>query len=396
MNITAIQSSNANKTTQPDILCIGMGWFPYTAGGLSRYLHGLSCELASQGSKVEVCGLGMPKEDMHFKSSNLTLTNLAKTETPIPQRLLNVRSEFKKCDLVSKSAINLHFSLYSFPILNIIPANVPVTCNFQGPWALECQQEGDNAIVVWLKKQLELRVYKRCDRFIVLSKAFGEVLHQEYGIAWDKINVIPGGVDTQAFAPQMTQAEARTQLGWEQGRKILFTPRRLVHRMGIDRLLEAMVEVRKVIPDVWLGVAGKGPLTDQFSQQIQDLDLQDHVRLLGFVPDELLSVAYQAADITVVPSISWEGFGLILVESLASGTPAISTPIGGMPEILQPLDPNLVTDSIEVSAIADRLIQFLSGELPLPTREICREYAVERFDWKHIAPQVQDILLAPK
>jgi hypothetical protein len=43
-----------------------------------------------------------------------------------------------------------------------------------------------------------------------------------------------------------------------------------------------------------------------------------------------------------------------------------------------------------------RLIQFLSGELPLPTREICREYAVERFDWKHIAPQVQDSLLAPK
>ena len=124
--------------------------------------------------------------------------------------------------------------------------------------------------------------------------------------------------------------------------------------------------------------------------------MQAHVELLGFVPDELLSVAYQASDLTVVPSISWEGFGLILVESLASGTPALSTPIGGMPEILRPLDPNLVTDSIEVSAIADRLIQFLSGELPLPTRKTCREYAVKNFDWKYIAPLVQEVLLAPK
>jgi glycosyltransferase involved in cell wall biosynthesis len=396
MMSTSTQSPVAMGTAHSSILCLGMGWFPYTAGGLSRYLHGLSCELAHQGSHIEVCGLGMPQEDSLFKSANLTLTNLAEAETPFFKRLLNVRSEFKKCDLASKSAINLHFSLYSFPVLKSLPANVPVTCNFQGPWALESQQEGESPIAVWLKKQLELRVYKRCDRFIVLSKAFGDVLHQEYGISWDKINIIPGGIDTHAFAPKMTQAEARTQLGWQQERKILFTPRRLVQRMGIDRLLEAMVEVRKVIPDVWLGIAGKGPLTAQLQQQIEDLGLQDHVELLGFVPDELLPVAYQASDITVVPSISWEGFGLILVESLACGTPAISTPIGGMPEILRPLDPNLVTDSTEVSAIADRLIQFLTLELPLPDRETCRNYAVENFDWKHIAPRVQKVLLAPK
>ncbi len=392
----AAPSQSPIATTHPSILCLGMGWFPYTAGGLSRYLHGLACELADQGSQVEVCGLGMPQEDSQFKSQNLTLTNLAEIDMPMIKRLLKVRSEFKKCNLASKNAINLHFALYGFPILNSLPSNVPVTCNFQGPWALESEQEGASPIVVWFKKQLERQVYQRCDRFIVLSKAFGEVLHQEYGISWDKINVIPGGLDTQAFAPVLTQSEARTQLGWKQDRKILFTPRRLVQRMGIDRLLNAMVEVRKVVPDVWLGIAGKGPLTAQLQQQIEDLGLQDHVELLGFVPDELLPVAYQAADITVVPSISWEGFGLILVESLACGTPAISTPIGGMPEILRPLDPNLVTDSIEVSAIADRLIQFLSGEMSLPTPDTCREYAIDHFDWKHIAPRVQEVLLAPK
>jgi glycosyltransferase involved in cell wall biosynthesis len=381
---------------KPDILCLGMGWFPYTVGGLSRYLHGLSCELAHQGSKVEVLGLGMPEEDANFKSSNLTLTNLADVNTPTFKRLLNVRSEFRRSISSSKTAINLHFALYSFPVINSLPSQIPITFNFHGPWALEGEQEGDKDIFIWLKKQLELYVYRRCDRFIVLSRAFGEVLHQEYRIPWEKIHIIPGGVNTDEFKPVLTKAEARAKLGWDPDRKILFTPRRLVHRVGLDRLLEAMVEIRKVVPDVWLGIAGKGILSQQLEQQIKDLELQDHAKLLGFIPDDLLSLAYQAADITVVPSISWEGFGLILVESLASGTPAISTPIGGMPEILQPLDPNLVTDSTEVSAISDRLIQFLSGQIPLPTSDTCRNYAVDNFDWKHITPRVQEVLIAPK
>ena len=67
-----------------------------------------------------------------------------------------------------------------------------------------------------------------------------------------------------------------------------------------------------------------------------------------------------------------------------------------MPEILRPLDEALVTESIESSAIAQRLIEFLKGDRPLPTREICRQYAVENFDWSIITPKVQNILLMPK
>ncbi len=390
--IATSQISNPN----PSILCIGMGWFPIRAGGLNRYLYGLSSELARQETPIEVCGLEMPEQETHLDLPHLTLTNLADPQRPILQRLRQVGASLSKEHIRSKDAINLHFALYSLPLLKHLPHDTPVTFHFHGPWALESQQEGANAIVVWLKKQLELQVYRRCDRFIVLSRAFGDVLHQDYGIPWDLIHIIPGGVNTQEFQPVLSKVEAREMLGWPIDRKILFTPRRLVHRMGLDRLIEAMIEVRKEIPDVWLAIAGKGPLAGPLEQQIQDRELQDYVKLLGFVPDELLPVAYQAADITVVPSISWEGFGLILVESLASGTPAISTPIGGMPEILTPLDPHLVTDSSEVNAIADRLIQFLSGQFPLPTRETCRKYATDHFDWQHIAPQVKKILLVSK
>ncbi|MFQ3629796.1 MAG: glycosyltransferase, partial [Cyanobacteriota bacterium] len=154
-----------------------------------------------------------------------------------------------------------------------------------------------------------------------------------------------------------------------------------------------LVWVKAAIPDVWLAIAGKGPLRQGLEQQAAELGLQNHVQFLGFLPEADLPLAYQAADLTVMPSLSLEGFGLVLLESLASGTPALCTPVGGMPEVLLPFCPDLVTDSTEPRAIAQRLTELLRGERPLPSRDACRQYAVNQFDWQIIAPQVRQVLL---
>jgi glycosyltransferase involved in cell wall biosynthesis len=234
------------------------------------------------------------------------------------------------------------------------------------------------------------------DRFIVLSRTFGDILHREYQIPWEQIHIIPGGVDIERFQLNITRQQAREVLGFPQDRPILFTPRRLVQRMGIDILLQALVEVKHQVPDVWLAIAGKGALRIPLEQQARALGLQEHVKFLGYVPDEQLPVAYQAADLTVVPSQSLEGFGLILLESLACGTPVLSTPVGGMPEILQPFQPTLVTETPAADALATRLVDLLTGKIPLPDRSACREYAVNNYDWKIIAPKVRDVLLMPR
>ncbi len=107
-----------------------------------------------------------------------------------------------------------------------------------------------------------------------------------------------------------------------------------------------------------------------------------------------MPVAYQAADLTVVPSQSLEGFGLILLESLACGTPVLCTPVGGMPEILANFSPQLITDSTDTEAIALRLEALLSGQLSMPSRTACRDYASTYFNWPKIAQQVRQVLLA--
>ena len=377
--------------TAANILCVGLGWFPKTPGGLDRYVYELTHQLASGQDRVELCGVGLPETQ---PNSTMKITNLAEPDNRLWERLWLIRSNFLRRKASQPDAINLHFALYSLPLLQILPPGVPITFSFHGPWALESKQEGAGKLSVFLKHWVEQRVYDRCDRFIVLSKAFGTILHQEYQVPWSKIHIIPGGVDLSRFQPNLSRQEARTQLNWPQDRPILFTPRRLVQRVGLDKLLMAIATIKPKIPDVWLAIAGKGPLKPDLERQATELGLNDHVTFLGFLPDDQLPGAYQAADLTIMPSQSLEGFGLVLLESLACGTPTLCTPVGGMPEILEPFSPDLITSSTEATAIAERLEELLTGKVSMPSREACREYAATHFDWQKIAQQVRQVLLA--
>ena len=376
------------------ILCLGTGWFPKTPGGLERYVYELTRRWAANQDNVELCGVGIPqaKEDLSIK-----LTNLASPDSPIWKRLWSIRQNFRQTRNGKPDAINLHFALYSFPILDILPKEVPITFNFHGPWASESKQEVmhrklSNFLKYWL---IERKTYHSCDRFIVLSKAFGDLLHQEYQIPWEKINIIPGGVDTNKFETSLLTDEARTKLNWPQDRQIIFTSRRLVKRVGIDKLLTALATIKPKISDAWLAIAGRGPLEETLKQQVEELELQNHVKFLGFLPDEQLPIAYQAADVSIMPSQSFEGFGLAIVESLACGTPVICTPVGGMPEILKPFSPELITSSVDAKAIGEKLEQVLLSKVHVPSKEDCREYASANFNWDKIAEKVRNVILIP-
>lgn len=379
-----------NSASAARIACVGMGWFPKTPGGLDRYVYELAHHLAAGGDRITLYGLDLPEAD----SNAVKLVNLGPQDSPLWRRLWFARQKFLSQKADRLDAINLHFALYSLPLLLNLPKKVPVTFNFHGPWALESEKEGENQLAVFLKQWLvEKTVYRRCDRFIVLSQAFGKILHQEYQVPWSQIHVIPGGVDLSRFQANLSRQQARSQLDWPQDRLILFTPRRLVNRMGLDQLLIAIAQIKPRIPDVWLAIAGKGPLKDTLMQQVVELGLEEHVKFLGFLPDHLLPVAYQAAELSIMPSQALEGFGLTLIESLACGTPALCTPVGGMPEILTPFSPDLMSSSCQAAALAQKLEELLVGQLPLPSRIACQQYAATHFDWFKIASQVRQVLL---
>jgi glycogen synthase len=263
--------------------------------------------------------------------------------------------------------------------------------HFHGSWAAESGVEGSSALSVRMRAEIERAVYRRADRLIVLSRAFGDELVQGYGVDARRVRVVPGGVDVARFAAAPEQGVARLVLGWPKDRPIVLCVRRLVRRMGLEHLIDAVVTLRREVPEVLVVIAGRGPLETELRERIADTGLQDHVRLLGSIPDDLLPAAYGAADLTVVPTVALEGFGLIAVESLAAGTPVLVTPVGGLPEVVAGLDRGLILDGTGVEPLARGLSEALRGARPLPAPETCRAYVESHFSWPLVARRVRDV-----
>jgi glycosyltransferase involved in cell wall biosynthesis len=349
--------------------------------------YGLVQHLPQEG--VNVSGLVTGSEDLPGAPSSIRA--FAPESASLPRRLWALRSSAKemlhtrKIDLIAS-----HFALYTAPLVGLTK-NSPLIIHFHGPWAYESRAERESYWKMQAKATLERNVYQWADRFIVLSSAFRDILVERYDVDSDLVHVVPGGVDADRFDTELSRRAARERLSWPTDRPILLSVRRLVRRMGLDRLVEAIGLVRNHVPDVHLYIAGKGPLREELARQIRDQDLTDHVELLGFIPDAELPLAYRAADLSVVPTVAHEGFGLIVVESLAAGTPALVTPVGGLPEIVSGLSENLLLPDGQPATIADRIRSILDGTVSTPNTTACQRYARTHYDWSTIARQVRDV-----
>jgi glycosyltransferase involved in cell wall biosynthesis len=357
-------------------------------GGVDRYFWGLNQGLQRASTNLDTHGFFFG-EDSPQKSSGYT--SLGREDLPLHQRLFLLRKrvlrskEYIPCRLVLAS----HFALYALPVL-FETSNLTHVIHFHGPWAQESSMRGQSKLSVLAKKTVERFVYRKADAFITLSNAFRDLLVSNYGVSRDKVHVVPGAVDTSRFEPSDKLA-SRDLLGWPRDQRIIFCVRRLVERMGIEALVTAFAAIAAKYPEVSLFIGGKGPLEENFRTQIRTLGLDSRVRILGFIPESLLPTHYQAADISIVPSQSLEGFGLTTIESLACGTPVLVTPVGGLAEVIQPLAPSCILSGTNPEQIAEGLHAYLADQLPLPTAADCVGYVEKNFLWEKVARKVLTI-----
>ncbi|WMY09800.1 glycosyltransferase family 4 protein [Paraburkholderia phenoliruptrix] len=371
-----------------DSLQIGMHWFNERPGGLDRMFKALIDTLPAQG--VNVRGMVAGSTGV-FNASGGRVQSFAGAEAQLGARLLGSRRHSRVLRAARMpDVVASHFALYAAPTAGVF-RDVPKVVHFHGPWGAESYPGGGGGIARALRVALERFVYRGATRHIVLSRAFARLLHETYGVGEHSIRIVPGCVDVAHFNVRATRAEARRQLGLATDRPLIFCIRRLVSRMGLEDLIDAMAVVKPLLPDVLLTIAGKGPLAAQLQARIAARGLDDHVRLAGFVPDETVPLWYRAADLSVVPTVSLEGFGLTTIESLAAGTPVLVTPVGGLPEAVAPLSRDLVLPSGGFRAIGEGMADALLGRRRLPDEDACRNYARKNFDQPVVAAQVARI-----
>ena len=263
---------------------------------------------------------------------------------------------------VPGGVVAFHFALSAAPFALRRAARLRGTrtvCVFHGPWHAEGAVQGDGRLRALAKRALESAVYRRFDRYVTASDAFGRVLTATFGVDPARVRTVAPAVDADRFAPG-DGARARARFGIGPEEPVFACVRRLEPRMGVDVLLRALARV----PDAALLVAGTGSLRAPLEDLARELGIAARVRFLGRVAEEDLPAVYRAADVTVVPSTHLEGFGLVVLESMASGRPVIATDVGGLPEALGPFADAWTVPAGSVDALAERMRAAVGAPVP--------------------------------
>ncbi len=354
----------------PTVAMLGLGWFPDTVGGLERYFRSLFEALPEASGVVIGPAAGAPAR----------LAAVSRAGAPLASRLPAFRRAALRAGRRAE-LLDAHFALYAAgPLLLSRLRSTPAVVHFHGPWANESSVERGEE-VHGLRRALEAAVLRHARAYVVLSSAFRRVLVERYGVApWD-VHVLPPGVELERFSPG-DRGAARARLGIPADAFLALTVRRLVPRTGVGELLDAWELAAGELPaGATLLVAGEGPLAGELGARASAIASRQ-VLVTGRLSEEDLLAAYRAADVAVVPTLSHEGFGLVVLEAAACGTPSIVTDVDALPEVARPLDPTLVVPAGDASAMARRLAEAARGALP--PREAAREYA-ERFSWPAVA-----------
>ena len=379
-------SSGARALRGLRALEIGMGWFPEDPGGLNRVFYQLVRHLPEECVAIQalVRPLAAPETGPGWQVARAGRVSRSLGEGG-QRAAVRAALHASRFDLVAS-----HFALSAWPALDLLRQR-PLVAHFHGPWAQEGRTEGWGRVKGAAARHIERAVYRRAGRFIVLSDAFGAILQRDYGVDGARVHVVPGGVDADRFAIDQDRREARTRLGWPAERVIVIAVRRLVQRVGVEDFLIAAAEVAARVPDLWIAVVGDGPLRSDLARRAAELGLASRCLFTGRLAEADLPLAYRAADLSVVPSVALEGFGLVVAESLAAGTPVLVTPVGGMPEVVAALAPQCVCPAVGPRALAATLGDALHGKLPLPSPEACAQFARTHYDWPVVARGVRAV-----
>jgi glycosyltransferase involved in cell wall biosynthesis len=230
---------------------------------------------------------------------------------------------------------------------------------------------------------------RRAASIVVLSEFSRGLVAEVSPDASHKTQTVSGAVDTERFNPHGRE-ESRVHLGIRPETTLVFTVRRHVPRMGLVQLVDAISTLADVV-GLRLAIAGRGPLESELRARCNRLGLGSIVDFLGHVPDDDLPHWHRAADLFVLPTVAYEGFGLVTAEALASGTPVVGTPVGAIPELLTPLDTRLVAHATDAEALADAIRSGLTLATP-ELRRRSRAYAQQQLSWDVVMPAWERVL----
>lgn len=202
----------------------------------------------------------------------------------------------------------------------------------------------------------------------------------------DKATVVTPAVDAETFRPAPRLASNSLIM-------VGSMTKADTHK-GVAYLLEAMEAVVKAIPDVKLWCVGAGNAISGFEADVKARGLTKHVTFTGGVTGEPLQQLYRESTVFVLPTLN-DSFPLVVLEGMASGLPVVSTPVGGIPQMVEDGRTGYLVPPADSAALSEKLIYLLQH--PAEARRLGkagRQKVVKTWTWQLQAAKTDAILLA--
>ena len=365
-------------------------WFPdlfETKGGIQTYSSYFLRVIQNLYSDIQ-CDLFIKNDKSFSSSSHLNLIKLHCTgDFPLPFRTPAFAAQILILAALNRPSlvISTHF--------NFIPLAYRLYLLFDIPyWAIA------HGIEAWNLKNPNLKCALRyANRILAVSHYTRDRILKEQNLDPDKVVVLPNTFDSERFTITHKPYHLLKRYHLTQQQSVILTVARLSKSeqyKGYDRVLQALPKIRSVIPNVHYLLVGKGDDRPRIEQIIQELQLENHVTLAGFVPDEELCDHYNLCDVFAMPS-KREGFGIVYLEAMACGKPCLGGNQDGALDALDQGEIGVLVNPDDIDEIADALIQILEKKYPNPLLyqpEQLRQAVIDRFGFEAFQQRLHQYL----
>lgn len=352
--------------------------FTSPAPGIRRYVTGVVTALLELGEDLEVVALGgadssaLPSGVGHVAEPPHPPSNLGWTLIGLPRA-------------AARAGVTLiHAPAYTAPFWS----GVPVVLTIHDV-SYERHPEWYPYRRDWLRRAFYRRSARAASRILTVSAFSASEICAAYGIPRDRITVAPLGVDPR-FAP--VDPDVSCELPAGVSAPFLLHVGDLHERRNLTMVVDALFEARRhfgALPALSLVAAGIDRGVGQALCAIaREAGAPDAVVLLSDVSEERLLALYRCATAVVYPSL-YEGFGLPLIEAMASGTPVIASSAASIPEVVG--DAALLLDPTDAVGWTSAIVRIVNDEA---LRARMRSAGLERaaqFTWRRTAELTLDV-----
>ena len=374
------------------ILMLTWEYPPRVVGGISKVVHDLSHRLISDGHEVTVVtykdgelpyyeddkGVQVYRVDNYMISPNNFIDWIMQLNFNMSAKASELINKFGKFDV-----IHAHDWLVAYAAKQLKESyKIPIVATIHATEA--GRNSGIHDDTQRYINDTEWMLTYEASEVIVNSNFMKNDLQRLFGLPYEKISVIPNGVNLNLFQNVDRDYEFRRNYAMDNEKIILYVGR-LVYEKGIQNLIGAMPKILAHYNDAKLVICGRGGMQEELQAEARSLGIENKVYFAGYCDANKVKKMYKAADVAVFPS-TYEPFGIVAIESMLSGTPTVVSDVGGLNEIVSHGVDGMKSYAGNSNSIADSVLALLfDAKLCSDISSNAVKKVKELYNWNKIA-----------